>query len=198
MNANTVADYEQERIAGWIGRYDGGTYTLKGSNVVEIYGFSSGKLYGTYDTNTDFEPLTTSYGWTHKSLIAFETMRNTALSYQAPVKIDVEATWCDESKQKVYGKLTAQDKGVPELLYPYQTTSVTFTKDDILLSRNFIYWGLNGIIRRKVHEYTDGESKTQTEITQKIHYRIPSADFYFKFKHRTEMTFRLPFAPLPQ
>lgn len=33
VNANTVADYEQERIAGWIGRYDGETYTLKGSNV---------------------------------------------------------------------------------------------------------------------------------------------------------------------
>jgi hypothetical protein len=142
VNANTVADYEKERIAGWIGKCDGRTYTLKGSNVVEIHNFSSGKIYGTYDTNTEFETLTTSYGWTHKSLTAFETMRNTALSYQAPVKVDIEATWCDVNKQKVYGKLTAQDKGVPELLYPYQTTSVTFTKDDVLLSRNFQYMGL--------------------------------------------------------
>src|SRR5690606_18888686 len=115
INANTVADYEQERIADWIGRHDGGTYILKGSNVVEIYGFNSGKLYGTYDTGRDFEPLTTRYGWTPKALIAFETMRDTALSYQAPVKIDVEATWCDEKKQEVYGRITAQDKGVPEL-----------------------------------------------------------------------------------
>jgi hypothetical protein len=182
VNANTVADHEQERIAAWIGRYDGGTYTLKGCNVVEIYGFASGKLYGTYDTNTDFEPLTTHYGWTEKALLAFETMRNTALSYQAPVKIDVDATWCDESKQEVYGRLTAQDKGVPELLYPYQTTSVTFTKVDILLSRNFIYCGLEWDYTPESAEYTDGESKTQTEITQKIHYRIPTADFYFKFK----------------
>ncbi len=128
VNANTVADHEQERIAGWIGRHDGGTYTLKGSLIVEIYSYASGKLYGTYNTKTDFEELTTRYGWTKQALIAFETMRDTALSYQAPVKIDVKATWCDESKQEIYGKLTAQDKGLPELLYPYQTTSVTFHK----------------------------------------------------------------------
>ena len=182
VNANTVADYEQERIAAWIGRYDGGTYILKGSNVVEIYGFASGKLYGTYDTNTDFEELTTRYGWTKKALVAFETMRDTALSYQAPVKIDVNATWCDESKKEIFGKLTAQDKGVPELLYPYQTTSVTFHKDDIRLSRNFLYKGLEWDYTPESVEYTDGESKMQTEITQKIHYQIPAAAFYFKFR----------------
>lgn len=182
VNANTVAGHEQERIAGWIGKHDGGTYTLKGSLVVEIYGFSSGRLYGTYDTNMDFEPLTTGYGWTEKALIAFETMRNTEITYQAPVKIDVDATWCDESKQEFYGKLTAQDKGVPELLYPYQTTSVTFTKDDIRLSRNFIYCGLEWDYTPESVEYTDGESKTQTSITQKINYTIPITDFYFKFK----------------
>jgi len=180
--ANTVAGHEQERIAGWIGKHDGGTYTLKGSLVVEIYGFSSGKLYGTYDTNTDFEPLTTSYGWTEKALIAFDTMRNTEITYQAPVKIDVDATWCSEDKQEVYGKLSAQDKGVPELLYPYQTTAVTFTKDDIKLSRNFIYCGLEWDYTPESAGYTDGESKTQTSITQKINYTIPMTDFYFKFK----------------
>lgn len=184
VNANTVAEYEQERIAGWIGRHDGGTYTLKGSLVVEIYGYASGRLYGTYDTKTDFEELTTRYGWTKKALIAFETMRDTALSYQAPVKIDVNATWCDEGKQKIYGRLTAQDKGVPELLYPYQTASVTFHKDDIRLSRNFQYMGLEWDYTPETAEYTDGESKTQTEITQKIHYQIPAADFYFKFRAR--------------
>lgn len=182
VNANTVADHEQERIAAWIGKYDGGTYTLKGSNVVEIYGFSSGKLYGTYDTDTDFEPLTTRYGWTKKALIAFETMRNTEITYQAPVKIDVDATWCDESKQKIYGKLTAQDKGVPKLLYPYQTTSVTFTKDDIQLSRNFIYCGLEWDYTPESAEYADGESKSKTSITQKINYKVPVTDCYFKFK----------------
>lgn len=182
MNANTVADHELERIAGWIGRYDGGTYTLKGSLVVEIHNILTGEIYGTYDTNTDFTPLTTGYGWTEKTLVAFETMRNTALSYQTPVRIDVDATWCDESKQKIYGKLTAQDKGVPELLYPYQTTAVTFTRDDILLSRNFIYCGLEWNYTPESAEYTDGESKTQTSITQKIHYRIPITNFYFKFK----------------
>ncbi len=182
VNANIVADYEKERIADWIGRYDGGTYILKGSNVVEIYGFNSRKLYGTYDTGRDFELLTTHYGWTPKALIAFETMRDTALSYQAPVKIDVKAIWCDEKKQEVYGRVTAQDKGVPELLYPYQTTSVTFTKDDILLSRNFVYMGLEWDYTPETEEFTDGESKTQTSITQKIHYQIPTIDFYFKFK----------------
>jgi len=182
VSANTVADHEQERIAAWINRCDGGTYTLKGSLVVEIYGHASGRLYGTYDTDTDFESLTTRYGWTDKALVAFETMRDTALSYQAPVKIDVEATWCDESKQEIFGKLTAQDKGVPELLYPYQTTSVIFHKDDIKLSRNFIYCGLEWDYTPETAEYTDGKSETQTEITQKIHYQIPAAQFYFKFK----------------
>lgn len=184
VNANTVADHEQECIAGWIGRYDGGTYTLKGSLVVEIYGYASGRLYGSYDTKTDFEELTTCYGWTEKALVAFETMRDTALSYQAPVKIDVQATWCDESKQVVYGNLTAQDKGVPELLYPYQTVSVTFHKDDIRLSRNYQYMGLEWDYTPETEEYINGESKTQTEITQKIHYQIPVADFYFKFRAR--------------
>ncbi|HCA30102.1 MAG TPA: hypothetical protein DEP23_11305 [Ruminococcaceae bacterium] len=182
VNANTVADYEQERIAGWIGKRDGGTYTLKGSLVVEIYGYASGRLYGTYDTKADYEELTTRYGWTKKALIAFETMRDTALTYQAPVKIDVEATWCDESKQTVYGRLTAQDKGVPELLYPYQTAVVTFHKDGIRLSRNYQYMGLEWDYTPETAEYTDGESKTQMEITQKIHFQIPAADFYFKYR----------------
>ena len=182
VNANAVAGHEQERIAAWIGRHDGGTYTLKGSLVVEVHGYASGKLYGTYDTKSDFEELTTRYGWTEKTLVAFETMRNTALSYQAPVKIDVEATWCGESKQEVYGKLTAQDKGVPELLYPYQTASVTFRKDDIKLSCNYQYMGLEWDYTPETEEFTDGESKTQTEIAQKIHYQIPAAGFYFKFK----------------
>jgi len=182
INANTVADHEQERIAGWIGKHDGGTYTLKGSLVVEIHNISTGEIYGTYDTGTNFEPLTTRFGWTPQTLIAFETMRNAEIAYQAPVKIDVEATWCDESKREIFGKLTAQDKGIPELLYPYQTTSVTFAKDDISLSRNFIYCGLEWDYTPETAEYTDGKSVTRTEITQKIHYQIPAADFYFKFK----------------
>lgn len=182
VNANTVADYEQERIAGWIDRYDGKTYTLKGSLVVEIHNIATVQIYGTYDTAADFEELTTRFGWTQKTLIAFETMRDTELSYQAPVKIDIEATWCDESKQEVYGSLTAQDKGVPELLYPYQTTSVTFHKDDIKLSRNYQYMGLEWDYIPETDAFTDGESKTQTEITQKINYQIPAADLFFKFK----------------
>lgn len=182
VNANTVAAHEQERIAGWINRHDGNTYTLKGSLVVEIHNIATGRIYGTYDTAADFEELTTRFGWTQKALIAFETMRDTALSYQAPVKIDVEATWCDEDKQEVYGSLTAQDKGVPELLYPYQTTSVTFTKDDIPLSRNYQYMGLEWDYTPETDTFADGESKTQTQITQKIQYQIPAADFFFKFK----------------
>lgn len=182
VNANTVAKHEQERIAGWIGKHDGRTYSLKGSLVVEIYSFSTGKIYGTYDTNEDFGPLTTGFGWTPKALIAFEIMRNTEITYQAPVKLDIDATWCDEKKQEVYGKLTAQDKGVPQYLYPYQTTAVTFSKDDTPMSRNFIYKGLEWNYTPESAEYTDGESKTQTSITQKINYKIPTTDFYFKFK----------------
>ncbi|WP_238473028.1 hypothetical protein [Desulforamulus profundi] len=71
---------------------------------------------------------------------------------------------------------------MPELLYPYQTASVTFRKDDIKLSRNFQYMGLEWNYTPETAEYTDGESETQTEITQKIHYQIPSVQFYFKFK----------------
>lgn len=182
VGANTVADYEQGRIAGWIGRQDGGTYTLKGSLIVEIHNIASGTVYGTYDTQKDFDTLTTNYGWTEKNLTAFETMRNTALSYQAPVKIDVEAVWCNENKQTVYGKLTAQDKGIPELLFPYQTATVTFHKNDIALSQNYQYIGLEWDYTPETTDYTDGENKTQMEITQKINYQIPAADFYFKFK----------------
>jgi len=182
VNANTVADHDQDKIAGWIGSCDGGTYTLKGSLVVEIHNISTGELFGAYDTNTDFAPLTTGFGWTPQTLIVFETMRNTEITYQAPVKINVDATWCSEDKQEVYGKLSAQDKGVPELLFPYQTTAVTFSKDDILLSRNFIYKGLEWDYTPESDGYTDGQSETQTSITPKINYKIPAADFYFKFK----------------
>jgi len=182
VSANTIADHENERIAEWIGRHDGGTYTLKGSLVVEIHNISTGKVYGSYDTDTDFDSLTGDFGWTPKTLIAFETMRNTEITYQAPVKLDIDATWCSEDKQEVYGKLTAQDKGVPELLYPYQTTSVTFMKDDIKLSRNYQYMGLEWDYTPESAPYTNGESKTQASITQKINYLIPTTDFYFKFK----------------
>lgn len=182
VSANTVADHENERIAEWIGRHDGGTYTLKGSLVVEIHNIATGKVYGSYDTDTDFDSLTGDFGWTPKTLIAFETMRNTEITYQAPVKLDIDAAWCSEDKQDVYGKLAAQDKGVPELLYPYQTTSVTFHKDDIKLSRNYQYMGLEWNYTPESAPYTNGESKTQTNITQKINYLIPTTDFYFKFK----------------
>jgi hypothetical protein len=181
-NANTVADSEKERIAGLIGKSDGKTYTLKGSLVVEVYNYANGKLISTYDTREDFDSLTTSFGWTPKCYTAFESMRFTALSYQAPVRISVDATWCDEKKQEIYGEISAQDKGVPEYLYPYQTTSVTFTKDDISLSRNFIYAGLEWDYTPDTAEYPDGENKAQTKITQKINTRIPAADFFFKFK----------------
>lgn len=182
VNANTIAGHEQERIAGWINQNDGGTYTLKGSLVVEIYSFSTGKIFGVYDTGQDFEALTTRFGWTPKALTAFRTMGKTALSYQAPVKIDVNATWCNESnKKEIYGKLSAQDKGVPALLFPYQTTAVTFSKDDILLSRNYQYMGLEWQYVPQTGQYTDGKSKTLSEITQRINYQIPVTDFYFKF-----------------
>lgn len=182
VQANTIAGYERERIAGLIGRSDGRTYTLKGSLVVEVYDYSTGKVIGVYEANQDFDDLTTGFNWTPKSLIAFETMRNAALSYQVPVKIDIEATWCSEDKREVYGKATAQDRGVPEYLYPYQTTSVTFAKDDIPLSRNFIYRGLEWDYTPESPRYTDGESQTQTSITQKINTQLPALDFYFKFK----------------
>jgi hypothetical protein len=134
------------------------------------------------DTGQDFEALTTRFGWTPKALTAFETMGKTALSYQAPVKIDVNATWCNESnKKEIYGKLSAQDKGVPALLFPYQTTAVTFSKDDILLSRNYQYMGLEWQYVPQTGQYTDGKSKTLSEITQRINYQIPVTDFYFKF-----------------
>lgn len=184
VNANVIAEHEKERIAELIGRRDGKTYTLKGSLVVEVHDFATGKIIGTYDADKDFDSLTTSFDWTSKTLIAYETMRNAAISYQAPVKIDVDATWCSENKQEIYGRLTAQDKGVPEYLYPYKTTSVTFSKGDIPLSRNFIYKGLEWDYMPETAEYTDGGSKTQTFIIQKINYRIPSADFYFKFKRQ--------------
>lgn len=182
VDANTVPDGEKERIAGWIGRCDGGTYTLKGSLEVEIHNIASGAVYGTYDTRKDFIPLTKGYGWTEKTLTAFSTMRDTALTYQAPVNIDIRALWCDESKREVYGSLTAKDKGVPALLYPYRTASVTFHKDDLKMSRNYQYMGLEWEYKPQTEKYTNGENKTQTEITQEIHYQIPAARFYFKFK----------------
>ena len=182
VDANTVAVYEQERIAGWTNGYDGGTYILKGSLVIEVHNASTKEIYGTYDTHTDFSSLAKGYGWTEKAITAFETMGDTALSYQAPVGIDINAVWCDESKQEVYGRKTAQDMGVPKLIYPYQTTSVTFAKNDIPLSRNFTYCGLEWDYMPESAEYADGDSKTQTAFTQKINFHIPATQIYFKFR----------------
>ncbi len=181
-DANTIAEGEKERIAGLIGKKDGRTYLLKGSLVVEVYDHASGKRIGTYDTGKDFEQLTAGFNWTPNCYSAFDSMRDTALSYQAPVKISVEAVWCDEKKQEIYGTITAQEKGIPEYLYPYQTASVTFAKDDILLSRNFIYTGLEWEYIPETEEYQNGESKDRTEITQPINTRIPATEFFFKFK----------------
>ena len=182
VNANTIAEYEKERIARLIGRSDGKTYTLKGSLVVEIHNYSTSQIIGTYDVNENFDSLTAGFNWTLKTLTAFETMRNVAISYQAPAKIHVDATWCSENKQEIYGRLTAQDKGVPDILYPYKTASVTFSRDDVPLSRNFIYKGLEWEYIPETAGYTNGESQTQTSITQRINYLLPAADFYFKFK----------------
>lgn len=181
-NANTVAEYEKERIAALVGKSDGKTYKLKSSLVVEVYDYLTGKVIGIYDTDEDYNSLTTDFNWTPKTITVFETMRDTAISYQAPVKIDVEAAWCSEDKKEVYGKATAQDRGVPEYLFPYQTTSVTFTKDDIPMSHNFVYKGLEWDYTPETAGYINGESQTQTVITQKINYMIPAANFYFKFK----------------
>lgn len=42
--------------------------------------------------------------------------------------------------------------------------------------------GLEWNYTPETEEFTDGESKTQSSITQKINYKIPVADFYFKYK----------------
>ena len=181
-NANTIAEHERERIAELISRRDGKSYTLNGSLVVEVYNHSTGNVIGTYDVDKDFDSLAAGFGWTPKTLIAFNTMRNAAISYQTPVKIQIDATWCSENKQEVYGKLSAPAKGVPGYIYPYKTARVTFSKNDIQLSRNFIYKGLEWDYTPETGEYTDGDSQTQTSITQRINYRIPAAEFYFKFK----------------
>lgn len=180
VNANSIAEYEKERIAQLIGKKDGKTYTLKGSFIIEVYDYVTG-IKGQYNVNEDFDVLTTKIKWTPETLMAFETMRNGAISYQAQVKIDVDAAWCSDNKQEVYGELSAQDKGVPEYFYPYKTTSVIFSKDDIPLGQSFSYKGLEWKYSPNTAEYTDGESQSQTSITQKINYKIPAANFYFKF-----------------
>lgn len=181
VNANSIAEYEKERIAQLIGKRDGKTYTLKGSFVIEVYDYATGIVKARYDVNKDFDILTTKIKWTLETFIAFETMRNGAISYQAPVEIDVDAAWCSENKQEVYGELSAQDKGISEYFYPYKTTSVIYSKDDISLGQSFLYKGLEWEYSPNTAEYTDGESQSQTSITKKIHYKIPTANFYFKF-----------------
>lgn len=181
VNANCIAEYEKERIAGLIGQRDGKTYTLRGSFVVEVYDYATGAIKGEYDVNEDFDILTTKIEWTPETLTDFATMRNAAISYQAPVKIAVEAAWCSEDRQKVYGRLTARDKGVPEDFYPYKTTSVLFSKDDLPLAPGFFYKGLEWEYSPNTVRYTDGESRDRTAITQKIDYQIPAANFFFKF-----------------
>lgn len=180
-DTNSVAEYEKERIAELIGKRDGRTYTLRGSFVIEVYNFASGQVMRQYDVNEEFDILTTKIQWTPETFIAFTNMRKAAISYQAPVKIDVDAAWCSENKQEVYGELSAQDKGVPEWFYPYKTTSIIFSKDDMPLEPSFLYKGLEWEYSPNIAEYTDGESPNQTSITQKIQYKIPAANFFFKF-----------------
>jgi len=180
-NANTVAPSEQEKIADWIGKNDGGTYTLKGSLVVEIHSLATGKIYGIYDTDKDFEKLVRSFPWTNPTKAAFATMRKAEITYQAPVKINVDGTWCDESKQEIYGSLSAQDKGVPVLLKPCQTTDISFAKEDIPLPSEYIYTGLEWDYTPEGGGYADGQSPDQTSISQDINYQIPAAKYYFKF-----------------
>lgn len=185
-DANTIAENEKEHIAELIDTRDGKTYTLKGSLFVEVYDFSTGRIISAYDVDEDYGNLISKFNWTPKTIDAYKTMRDMSITYQAPVKININAAWCSGNKQEVYGKLTAKDKGVPEYLYPYKTTSVTFSKDDIPLSRNLIYKGMEWNYSPETEEYIDGESETNESITQKINYMTPAADFYFKFNKRVD------------
>ncbi len=88
VEANTIAEYEQKRIVKMIGRNDGRTYTLKGCLVVEVYNYTTGQVINSYDTNENFKSLTTRFGWTPKSITAFETMRKAAITVVAEYSDD--------------------------------------------------------------------------------------------------------------
>ena len=119
VEANTIAEYEQERIVKMIGRNDGRTYTLKGCLVVEVYNYTTGQVIYIYDTDENFKSLTTSFRWTPKSITAFETMRK--------AEITVVAEYSDDPTDPV--DPTAPDPSDPDPTNPDDSDEPTDPDD---------------------------------------------------------------------
>lgn len=180
--ASIIPQSEFSKIAGLIGKYDGKTYTIHGSLVIEVYNAKTLKILGTYDVLAEYSELTAAFAWGQSTISDFQTMQNASIAYQAPKQVSATATYCSQDRQTVFGTVTAQQLGAPEYLFPYETYSVVFNNGMISVPAEWEYHGAQWTYNPQGNGYTDGSAVGQTSIGITFTSQTPVCAFYFYWK----------------
>jgi hypothetical protein len=184
--ASIIPESENNKIAGMVGRYDGGTYTLNGSLVISVSNIKTGKEYGEYDVLTEFSALTSDFGWGQSTLQDFKTMQNADITYQAPKEINATATYCSQDKSTVFGSVTAQQIGAPQYIFPYQTYTAVFTSNMVFVPSEWQYHGVQWIYSPQGNGYSNGSAVGQSSVGVTFNKDTPACSFYFYWKEDVE------------
>jgi len=180
--ASIIPASEFQKIASLIGKYDGKTYTILGSLVIEVYNVKTSKILGTYDVLTEYGSLTAAFAWGQSTISDFRTMQNTSIAYQAPKQINATATYCSQDKSRVFGTVTAQQIGAPQYLFPYETYSAVFTSGMVAVPADWEYHGAQWVYNPQGNGYTSGSAAGQTSIGITFTSQTPTCSFYFYWK----------------
>lgn len=184
--ASIIPESENNKIAGMVGRYDGGTYTLNGSLVISVSNIKTGKEYGEYDVLTEYSALTSDFGWGQSTLQDFKTMQNADITYQAPKEIKATATYCSQDKSTVFGSVTAQQIGAPQYIFPYQTYTAVFTSNMVFVPSEWQYHGVQWIYSPQGNGYFNGSAVGQSSVGVTFNKDTPACSFYFYWKEGTK------------
>ena len=180
--ASIIPESENKKIADLVGKFDGKTYTLNGSLIISVYNAQTNKIYGEYDVLTEYNELTSAFGWGQTSIKDFQTMQSVDIAYQAPKEIKATATYCSQDKSTVFGTISAQDIGAPKYIFPYETYTVVFTSGMIAVPPDWEYHGAQWTYSPQGNGYTNGSAVGQTSITSTFTSQTPACAFYFYWK----------------
>lgn len=180
--ASIIPESEHSKIAGMVGRYDGGTYTLNGSLVISVSNIKTGKEYGEYDVLTEYGALTSDFEWGQNTLQDFQTMQRADVTYQAPKQINATAIYCSQDRGTVFGSVTAQQQGAPQYIFPYETYSVSFDNSLVFVPSGWQYHGVQWTFNPQGNGYSNGSAVGQSSVEVTFNKDTPACTFHFYWK----------------
>lgn len=180
--ASVIPQSEYAKIASMVGRYDGLTYQLNGSLVIEVRNNKTSKVLGTFDVEADIGALLSGWGWGASTIADFQTMQSTNIAYQAPKKINATATYCSQDKSTVFGAINASSVITPDFIFPYETKTISFSAGAVGVDAS--KWEYHGAQWLGSPTLGSGSAIGQTTVTDTFTSAKSSASYYFYWKEK--------------